>query len=279
MIKLISIDVDGTLLDSQGNLPMGNTDPIKKAKQKGIHIILNTGKPIGAIEDPYHILGLDDPVVTLTGGLVLENHQNRGWKMVRGSPIPTSTFAMIYQAVKDMKISTHFLTENITYIHHAINDVEYLEEFDEAMRKFSCMEYCVVPVSPLVDWAGLEMPPYKIMFFSDDKEEIERVWSALNGANIPGIISEYSSPRTVDVRTTDSGKKNAVIYLCHRYGIDRSEVMALGDHESDIELIQWAGIGAFMENGDQKYKAQAPLLAPSNDACGVATIIEKYALK
>lgn len=279
MIKLISIDVDGTLLDNQGNLPPGNIAPIRAAKQNGIHIILNTGKPVSAIIDPYQTLALDDPVITLTGGLVLEKHGNHQWKRMRGSPIPVASFDLIYQAIKDIKITTHFMTENLTYIHHVKNDPIYLEQFDDAMRKFSCLDYIVMPTSPLKCWQDLEMPPYKIMLFSEIIDEVKQAWDALNNVKIPGIISEFSSPHTVDVRAVDSGKKKAIAFLCEKYGINQSEVMALGDHESDMELIQWAGVGAFMSNGDAAMKAKAPLLAPSNDVCGVAVMIEKYALK
>ncbi len=279
MIKLISLDMDGTLLDNQGNLPTGNIAPIKAAKDKGIHIILNTGKPISAIIDQYHTLELNDPVITLTGGLLLGKNGDQRWNIMKSNPIPTSSFLSIFNAIRNLKITTYFMNERITYIHHSQSDPGYIQQFVDAMQKFSCLEYSVVLNSPLLDWANLKMPTYKIMFFSDKREEVERVWGLLNDARIPGIVTEFSSPFTVDVHTIDSGKKNAVEYLCKLYDINSSEVMALGDHESDLELILWAGVGALMENGDMALKKRAPLLAPSNEACGVAAIIEQYALK
>jgi Cof subfamily protein (haloacid dehalogenase superfamily) len=234
MIKLISLDMDGTLLDNQGNLPNGNIASIQAAKEKGIHIILNTGKPISAIIDEYHALELDDPVITMTGGLLLSKNGNENWKILKGNPIPETSFSAIYQAIQNIRITTHFMNENMMYVYHAQEEPEHIQQFVDAMQKFSCLEYSVVEISPLLDWTKLDMPVYKIMFYSPDSVDCEHVWSALNEAKIPGLVTEFSSPHTVDVHTIDSGKKNAVDYLCKLYHISREEVMALGDHESDM---------------------------------------------
>lgn len=279
MIKLISIDMDGTLLDSQGNLPEGNIASIRAAKEKGIHIILNTGKPIDAIINEYNALELDDPIVTMTGGLILEINGNQNWKVLKGNPIPTSIFEAIYSAIRNIQITTHFMNEGITYVHHTDHNDEYIRHFVDSMNQYACLEYTVVENSPLLDWGNLKMPTYKIMFFNDNTEEVTRAGLALKAAKIPGIIAEFSSPHTVDVRTVESGKKNSIEYLCSLYHINPAEVMALGDHESDLELIQWAGVGALMGNADSTLKKQVSLVAPNNEDCGVAAIINAYALK
>ncbi|MBN1538113.1 MAG: Cof-type HAD-IIB family hydrolase [Anaerolineales bacterium] len=279
MIKLISIDVDGTLLDSEGILPEGNMASIHAAKDKDIRIILNTGKPIDAIINVYNALELNAPVITMTGGLILDRNGDKHWKVLKSNPFPVAAFSDIYKVVQDIKVTTYFMNKGIMYVHHSNVDDGYINNFDDTMNRFSCREYEVVSNSPLLDWANLDMPTYKIMFFSDNYADMEQTWAALNYANIEGIISEFSSPYTVDVRTAASGKKNMVEFLCGQYQINQKEVMALGDQESDMELIQWAGVGALMENSDPELKKQAPLIAPSNDACGVANFIEKYALK
>jgi len=279
MIKMISIDMDGTLLDNQGILPQGNIASIRAAKDKGIHIILNTGKPIDAIINEYEVLKLDDPVITMTGGLLLERNGNQQWRVLKSNPIPSDVFSPIYQAIREFKITTHFMNEGIMYVYHNDPDNDYLMKFVDTMNKYSCLEYQVVSSSPLVDFDHLKMPTYKIMFYNDDREIVAQVYEALKATRLPGIVIELSSPHTVDLRTTESGKKNTIAYLCKLFHIDRSEVMALGDHESDMELIQWAGVGALMDNANEALKKQAPLLAPGNEDCGVAAIIEAYALK
>ncbi len=279
MIKLISIDVDGTLLDNQGNLPKGNITSIRAAKERDIHIILNTGKPISAIINEYHSLELDDPVITMTGGLLLNKNGDQNWKPLKSNPIPPSSFPAIYQAIQNIKITTHFMNERIMYVHHSVSDSEYLQKFVDSMNQFSCLEYAVLSNSPLLDWANLDMPTYKIMLYSPEREDVERVYTALNKTKIPGIVTEFSSPNTVDVHTADSGKKNVIDYLCKLFHINRNEVMAMGDHESDIELILWAGVGILMGNANLELKKRVHLVAPSNEACGVAAMIDKYALK
>lgn len=88
----------------------------------------------------------------------------------------------------------------------------------------------------------------------------------------------YSCTRTIDISPRPSGKLQAIQFLCGLYDLDPENVMALGDYETDLEVICWAGVGAVMANAPDFVRAKAPLLAPDNDQAGVATMIEEYVL-
>jgi hypothetical protein len=116
------------------------------------------------------------------------------------------------------------------------------------------------------------------MFCSDVPGEINTAYQALNSLQIPGLRVESSSLETVEIHDANAGKKQAIEFICRRMDIQRDEVMALGDHESDFSLIKWAGVGAIMANAQTNLKSIAPLVAPSNDRDGVAEMIYAYAL-
>lgn len=278
MIKLISLDVDGTLLDNQGNLSQDNQDAIQAAKKRGVHIIINSGKPLSALNRLFNMLELDDPVITLTGGLVLKKDAQKGWISLANFPIPTSSFLPIYQAIKHSRVTTFFFTQHHSYVHHIKQNPLYLHDFEENLKRNTVYEYSLVSKSPLSNYEKLDLPVYKIMFYSDVAEEIEEIYRVLDSIKYPGLRVEGSSRDTVDVHMAKTGKKQAVELICQHYRIQRDEVMALGDHESDLDLIKWAGVGAIMANAKIYLKTIAPRIAPSNDCNGVAKMIQSYAL-
>jgi Cof subfamily protein (haloacid dehalogenase superfamily) len=279
MIKLISLDIDGTLLDNQGELPAANLKAIRSARERGIHIILNSGKPFSAISNLVNDLGIDDPVISLTGGLIYAKDTHGDWLVLDSYPLPEASFAEIHQIVNSLPLSIFFFTRQTSYIYHLKKDQSYLQRFDELLMRNTVPEYTLLVKSPLLDCKHLDLPVYKIMFYSDIEKEIWAVYDALNQLRYPGLVVEGSSRDTVDIHLAQTGKRQAIQSICNRFQIDRSEVMALGDHESDYDLIQWAGVGAVMANAKLFLKTDAPLIAPSNEEGGVAIMIQKYALK
>jgi Cof subfamily protein (haloacid dehalogenase superfamily) len=279
MIKLISLDVDGTLLDKQGCLPEANLNAIHSARERGIHVILNSGKPFSAISNLVEELEIDDPVITLTGGLILEKDTLGHWQVLNSYPVPQASFADIHEIVKYLPVSIFFFTRHTGYVYHLKKEHSYLQRFDDLLMRNAFPGYTLLAKSPLLEWKHLDLPVYKLMFYSDSEKEIRAVYEALSQLRFPGLMVEGSSRDTVDIHLAQTGKRQAIESICDRFQIERSEVMALGDHESDYDLIQWAGVGAVMANAKLFLKTDAPLIAPSNEEGGVAIMIQKYVLK
>jgi len=278
MIKLISLDIDGTLLDGQGKLSKNNLEAIQTASRRGIHIIINSGRPLVAMVNLLDTIKVFEPVITLTGSLILEKTFDAGWRELKSFPISQSAFAPIFPVVQANQLTTFFLTRNHGYVHHARTNADYIQWFDALMERNDFTGYEILAASPLTDYTNLELPAYKLMFCSDLPEVIHTAYQELASLHLPGLLVESSSDETVEIHDTEAGKKQAIEFLCRRMGIQRDEVMALGDHESDFSLIEWAGVGAIMGNAQTSLKSIAPLVAPSNDRDGVAEMIHAYAL-
>lgn len=279
MIKLISLDVDGTLLDSRGRLSRTNLEAIQSASQRGIHVIINTGRPLAAMVNLLEAIRLVEPLITLTGGLILEKDPAGKWRVVKSYPIPEAIFPAILPAVLANQLTTFFLTENHGYVHHVKKDSVYLRWFECLMERNDFTGYESVANSPLEQNDGLELPVIKLMFCSDKRGELTTATRALEAQRLPGLLVESSSRETVEIHDRQAGKRQAIEFICQRLGIAQDEVMALGDHESDLSLIRWAGVGAMMANGQRKLKLKSPLIAPSNEEDGVAQMINAYAVQ
>jgi hydroxymethylpyrimidine pyrophosphatase-like HAD family hydrolase len=167
----------------------------------------------------------------------------------------------------------------MSYIYRGRQDQDYLTYFEGLLERNDFREYSYLENSPLVHPELIEPPILKIMFHSNEMEPVEEAYKRLSAVKDRTFTIGYSSPGTIDISPKSCGKRQAIEDLCARYEIQRSEVMALGDYETDLELIQWAGVGIVMGNAPATVKEQAPCIAPSNDHAGVATMLIRHVLK
>ncbi|MDD3411738.1 MAG: HAD-IIB family hydrolase, partial [Eubacteriales bacterium] len=104
-------------------------------------------------------------------------------------------------------------------------------------------------------------------------EELRARLSALNGLDVTS-----SWENNLELMPAGVGKGPAVSELAQRLGIKREQVMCLGDYDNDLSMIEYAGVGVAMENGSDRVKRAAAWIAPSNQECGVAQAIRRFAL-
>jgi len=279
IVKLVSLDVDGTLLATDGSLPDENRAAIRAALARGVRIVLNTGKPPSTVMRLANELGLTDPLITLGGALILKRMGACQWEVKHFTPLRPNILACIAPIVAQLPLSLFVLCLDNSYVYHAITDQKYLDYFAEMMTRNNFWEYTLLEQSPLIDPGMVQFPILKIMFHSDKIKAIDEAYSRLNTIQKKSFTVEYSSPGSIDLRSKLGGKRQAVERLCQEYNIHRSEVMALGDYETDLEVIEWAGLGAVMQNAPSAVRARVGIVAPSNDDAGVAQMLNRYVLQ
>jgi len=278
-IKLISLDVDGTLLSSRGELPPRNKDSIQAAIQRGVRVILNTGKPHCTLKKLAGELALVDPISTLGGALILDISDPDHWRPIRSAVLPEDLLSRLNGLVGELPLSIQINTEYDTYFFHQKTDPEYLDYFNNLyLVKNGFPLARTVDESPLVNFSIDPSQVIKVTFHSDEDEPIDEAFNRIKTIEDEIVMIGYSCTRTIDISPRPSGKLQAIQFLCGLYDLDPENVMALGDYETDLEVICWAGVGAVMANAPDFVRAKAPLLAPDNDQAGVATMIEEYVL-
>jgi Cof subfamily protein (haloacid dehalogenase superfamily) len=279
MIKLVSVDVDGTLLDSEGNLPKPNRDAIKRLLQQGVHVVLNTGKPLSCVNALVTALGLKDAVVTLSGSLILYCDSDHVWKCLRSCPIDTRSIGLLTELLSGLPISILVYTQEYFYIYHSRTDPAYLVYFEQMLTRNQVSEYTLLTQSPFQDSHILNTEPWlKIQTHTNDESINRALYQKLQAANLSGHTFRFSSPGSLDIYARHSGKKEAIQYLCRTMGIERGEVLAIGDHETDLPLTQWAGKGYIMANAPDHVRQAAPNIAPCNDESGLAVVLQTQCL-
>ena len=117
---------------------------------------------------------------------------------------------------------------------------------------------------------------YKFIFIDNDTKKLYKLREELK--NIKNINVSSSWSNNIEVMEEEVSKGNSLKYLCERLNVKRENVIAIGDNENDMSMIDFAGLGVSMGNGNKKLKTIADIITSTNDEDGVAKIIEKYIL-
>lgn len=269
-IKLIAIDMDGTLLTSSKELSARNRQALEQCSLKGIHIVPATGRIVDGI--PHEILEIPGVryVISTNGAVVADLKCNQ---------IITSRKMDWQTALKILNIVDEYPVMYDAYIDGRGKSEErfmaHLEDYgiDCHIKKLIMATRDVVP-DIRESIKALETPVDKVNIIFKNDEMRGKVREMLSF--IPDILITSSLPNNLEINHKDATKGDALLILADYLGVKREQTMAFGDGENDLTMIQKAGIGVVMENGDETLKQSADFITRSNDKDGVALAIEHF---
>lgn len=270
--KLIALDLDGTLLDSQKRLPERNKKALEACISRGIYVVPCTGRTaIGIPEIIKEISGIRY-AITVNGGMLVDMQKNKILDEKLLSPqIVVEIYDMIeeYHVMCDAYIQGDGFSERYCFEHmdeYAVPDlVQELvrktrtpkDNMKEYIRKRNCM----------VD---------KLNMFFDDSQERLQVRRRLEDRGDLLVSSSFSF--NLEINGLGASKGEGILRMAQILGVKPEETMAFGDGENDISMMESAGIGIAMDNGEEATKEKADYIAPSNDDAGVGKMLEKLVL-
>lgn len=265
-IKLIALDLDETLLNGKKEIPEANKEALRLAREKGVKVVITTGRPLAAVEkilEELDLIAETEYSITFNGGLVQAN---------TGQILDQIGFGI--DAVRRLRQVTDELGLPLDIVRGG-----------EVYVLPSAIESLYSTYNPLLQFHKVEPAelPEDVMFNKAvtvcDKEFLDQ-----QIARIPADLYdqfEIFKSREVLLEWCPKGvhKANGLAKLIAHLGIEQSEVMACGDEENDLSMIEWAGLGVCMANGSDKVKAVANVVTPmTNEENAVAWAIEKYVL-
>ena len=268
-IKLIALDLDGTLLNMEKKVPQGNYQALKECEKAGIQIVPTTGRGVGGIPPMIRELPGANYAITTNGAVVADLKNNKAIKTCGLSNEMIQRILNIakkYHSATDPFIDGRAITEPAS--------IDHMDEFglSPEMQKLIRDTREVVPnVMEYVKTTGAEAE--KVNIFMADLEEREVLRKELMA--IPELSISSSMYNNLEVNAKGADKGSALLWLADYLGIDREETMSFGDGENDIPMIQAAGIGVAMENALDTVKAAADMITLKNDEDGVAAAIRK----
>jgi Cof subfamily protein (haloacid dehalogenase superfamily) len=273
MIRLIAIDVDGTLLDTRGQMPQANIDAIQDAVRAGIHVALVTGRSY-----PF-ARPIADPLPASIMLIVSNGAVERG---MDGSRVARRLLdRKIARAVLD---STRPYRESAALVFDRDADRQVMFEtmdWEHPGRKaYWARNQSLIAQSVPLEGALVE-DPIQVMF-NGGVEMMRSLHCALhaeaNGFAVSLTEYVHRDFSLIDVTAPTATKGRALAWRAAQLVLSREEVMAIGDNFNDVEMLEFAGLPVVMANAVDGLKQRGWVITGDNESAGVAEAIRRYAL-
>lgn len=274
--RLLAIDLDGTLLDSNRTVPEVNRRALSRAYEAGIKVALVTGRRLPAALPSLRTLNLDFFAVLNGGALVKEGLDG---PILRRELMPLAVSRDVLAVARQTSVTP--------VVHDGPDGEGRLLIESSAPLSRSLEEYLdksTPPPSLVSDLSKvLTRDPVQIMF-ADTVREIRRVAKLLDEAleeKVSLARTEYEARdlALLDVLAPRATKDEALRFVARRSGILLEETMAIGDNWNDLGMLEAAGFAVVMANAAPELRSRGFAITGNNDEGGVAQAIERYVLK
>lgn len=270
--KLICIDMDGTLLNDKKEISEENKKAIKEAHDMGVHIAVCTGRLFTSARNFGETIGVKAPIIASNGAYIREKDEER---VIYEKILHKDVATKVYETMKKFQVSKFFNTSDIIASEGAFPEWYMYAKFNEGLTEEKKINLNVY--ESFYDFIDENKESIlKFIAVSKDLEELKKAKEALSEFDDLEIVK--SSPMNFEVNAKGVSKGNAVKQLAEMYGIDKSEVICLGDSGNDLSMIEYAGLGIAMANADEEVKAIADYVTDTNNNDGVAKAIRKFVL-
>lgn len=240
-IRLVALDMDGTLLNPKGEISDANRQAIKEAQEKGVFVVLSTGRSLLTSREHADALKLSSYLVTVNGSEIWD--ENR--ELVERKLMNTESVEWMLGLAKQHKSGFWGIS----------TEQNWYNEMPEDLYS--------------VEWL-------KFGFFIDDDQIRGIIFDELKKKGEFELSN--STLRNIEVNPAGINKAKGLGIVCSRLGIDMKNVMAVGDSMNDLAMIKEAGLGVAMGNAQAAVKEAADWITATNEEDGVAKAIRKWVL-
>lgn len=266
--KIITSDLDETLLRQDGSISPANVEAIKRATQRGVKFVPNTGRSFLSVQDLLKQLHLyqqpNQYVVSYNGGVVVENQGNQ---VVVSNAMPYDEAAQVFAIMRQFDVDIHVYTLNHLYIDRLrTDDQAYLAtrgvQFTEMVGDFTQFK---------------DQQIMKVICMNPDLKIRQAVYQAVTQA-FTQINCTYSSGIYMEVNHAGVDKGNAILALGRKLGVTAAEIIAIGDNANDLGMLTKVGMPVSVANEIPEVQRVAKLVTPHDYERGVADAIEQLVL-
>ena len=276
MIRLLAIDIDGTLLDSRGRLPDPHRDALVEAAAQGIAVALVTGRSFHFTRPIADLLPIPLTLVVNNGAVV---KRKTGETEIR--------HLLSGEAARIVLAETRHLEDSVAVVFDRPDERQIVFErmdwshpnrrgYYEKNKAF--IAHTAAPLAEMLD-----EDPIQVMF-NGSVRPMRALVDALRSLPVADQISvaiteyEHRDFSLVDVNAAGCSKGTTLARWAASRSLTRGEIMAVGDNLNDVEMLDFAGTAVVMGNATDALKSRGYHLTGSNDEAGLAEAIRRYAL-
>lgn len=268
MIKLIAIDLDGTLLNDEKKISQRSRETLTKAKRLGVKVVLCSGRPIAGIKEYLDVLGLNETgnfAITYNGGLVQKTDSG---EVLSEKILTRNDVNSIYALSQKLGVPMNFIDQKNVYCPIPPKGRPSL---------YGTVMHSLPFIGTTMDRLPTDLKVNKAVFCT--KQELLDAAIKI----IPEMYFEkytIMKSRTIllEIMNKEVDKGRGLQILGSYLKIRPEEIMTLGDQENDLAMIRYAGLDVAMGNAIQKVKDTAQFVTKKNTEDGVAFAVEKFVL-
>ncbi len=264
MIKMVATDIDGTIVGDNFIFTQEVKSCIKNLCQKGIKVVLVTGRMHMATINVAQELELDTPIVSYQGGLIKEQGHNG---------------KVLYEKIMNPKYTKEIILwakENNIHLNLYMNDKLFVEADNESIRRYTCERNIPYTVCEL---DKIELKHIN-KILGIDFEDAKRVTTWVNylQKKYPDLYIVKSTPYFCEISNNQAKKSCAVEFLAKHWDIKKEEILTIGDQNNDIELLKAGGTPVAMGNATEELKKHACFITDTVENNGFVQAMEKFVL-
>ena len=271
-IRLIAVDIDGTLIDSTLDIPAANLQALRRAHQVGIHVVLVTGRRHRFAMPVAEQLGFEFCLISSNGAITRSTQGH----LYHADMLPRTVAHKLCQHMAEFSGCTVLTFDKDR---RGAVVVERTEELSTNIERWIDKNRVYIEeVSPIT--AALTSDPVQAMFCGTIPRMVPAEARLKDGA-LAGQISvlktqyQHRNLCILDVLKHGCSKGAALARWAAHLGIARSQVMAIGDNYNDVEMLEFAGFPFVMANASEDLKRNGWPVTLDNEACGVAAAVDE----
>ena len=259
--KLLAADMDGTLLNDQSQITQHTKDALLSAADAGVIFVASTGRPMCGVESVNALFTQDFPFIIFNGAMAV---MGKSGNVLFSKPLDFGYAKEIYKLGVDRNIPTVLWTENelfvscestVTQNYQTISGVvpSVIEDIEQFQNKHIC----------------------KMIWIDNPDGALQYQFEMT--AHFGGKVNcHISRPHFLEFVNADASKGLALSEIGRIYGIDKSEMIAVGDSYNDISMLEYVGLGVAMANAPKDIQKICRHVTLSNNDDGVAAAINRY---
>ncbi|TME45248.1 MAG: HAD family phosphatase [Chloroflexi bacterium] len=263
-IRLLAIDLDGTLVNDRLEMDPRDVAAVKAASGAGVTVVLATGRMFKSSLRYAEPLGLKGPIINYQGAVVREIASGEVWHRCELT-VPMQQRVLAFAEPKDWHVNA--------YVDERVYTARARPEADLYAR-VAMVPYEVV--GPLSKWIRQEAT--KMVLVDVDPIDVPARMAELTAWMGDVARVTRSLDWFVEVVNPQVSKARALAIVADRLGVAQAEVCAIGDNLNDEDMVRWAGFGVAMGNAPETLKAVAKHVTGRLGEAGVAQVIERFVI-
>jgi Cof subfamily protein (haloacid dehalogenase superfamily) len=256
-MRLAAIDLDGTLLRSDGTISQRSRDAIRAARAAGLLVVIVTARGPASVTDVARDAGIVGSAICSNGGLIVDLATGA---VVRERLLETETAIRLVHGLRERLPGIVFAVEHEAFAHEP-GFAAWGWEPPAGTRIANALELLEDPATKLI-----------LLHTGHEVEAVAAVARELVGDSLTVV---QSGGEAVEVTAVGVNKAAGLAEVAAEHGIDAADVVAFGDYPNDVPMLAWAGHGVAVANAHSEVLAVANEVTASNDEDGVAIVLER----